>query len=88
MAIFAIVTDKESDAVRDRIAEEFEPKDFYKVSAHAWLIRSSLTTSEIAEKAGLAKDDLEEIGLVLRISAYSGLEIKDTWEWLESRWNT
>ena len=84
MAIFAIVSDSPLEELAKRIEEVF-PDEYYEVSEHAWLVYSSLTTKEVGEKVGLVPGEIEGPALVFLVQNYTGMEVKDTWEWLNSR---
>ena len=84
MRNFAVLLEKESRQVAEKIAELYPTPHAYKINETAYLLRTDKLSSDIAKELGIHGDckDITESGVVIRLNpAYTGFFSPDLWEW-------
>ena len=91
MVLHAIILEKESSDVVERIEDEY-PK-CYPINSRCFLVRTDDLSSAVATKAGISGDEGVTVegasGVVLKLNgAHSGFASSALWEWLAIREET
>lgn len=83
MSVFAVVfTGSAQPDAEKELWREFP--DAYALGNAAFLVRSDLLSSRIAQKLHIKGDERKYTGVVFKINhSYSGYTSRDLWEWLD-----
>ena len=81
--VLAVVLDKPQGEVLERLGNEYANVFEYSDTFLLVPVNMSVTTSEVAQKAGIKGRGRDATGVVFKLnSAYSGYTRKELWEWL------
>lgn len=81
MAVFAVIASTEAEKLRAAVTAQYGA-NHYEFSPTSWFVPDSGTTKDVADKLGLTGGTVGALGVVLKISAYSGWAAAPGWKFL------
>jgi len=86
MPIFTVFSRHFDPDLTKAIEREFpREKDRYDFSSTAWLLSTTGTPSEIAEKLGVKKGGISGVVVMRSTNSYFGVASADLWDWIKAR---
>ena len=84
MRTYAIVFTEPGPKSVERLKSEAEPAPYELLPGSVYLVKSFLSSDEIARLVGIKGDDRDAAGVVFRLgTGYAGFTKKALWEWLD-----
>ena len=84
MRTFAIIFTEPSPEAVNRLKSEASPDPYELLPDKAYLVKSVLSSNEIAKLVGIKGEGRNASGVVFRLgTGYAGFTKKALWEWLE-----
>lgn len=84
MAIYVIVKVAERRKMEAALKAHF-PKDHFILDSGEYLVSSTATTQEVADRLGILDEKGAGAAVVFRVTTYDGNSDPEVWEWLQSK---
>jgi len=84
MAIFAVLADKPSSALGEKIAELY-PRDHYVLSTTQWLVKADTIPRTLAEELDIRGGTYGRAIVIRTTGEASGWHSKSVWQWLTQK---
>lgn len=81
--IFFVAITSKVEAVAQKIQEEFNADDIYKLADDKWFIVFDGISRELAERIRIRTTPSLGTGIVMPVESYSGRAPTQLWEWLK-----
>ena len=84
MSVFVVVMDAEGSVAAPQVLERLREKfpEVHKYTSTCFLVSADSLTKEVAEAAGLRRENGGFTGVVFRLDGYSGFTDTSLWEWI------
>lgn len=80
---FFVAITSNAEAVAEKIQNEFEADDTYKLADDKWFVVFDGISRELAERIGIRTRPHIGTGVVMPVDSYSGRAPTQLWEWLK-----
>lgn len=81
---FAVMIHEPNEEVLERLREEYEAENVYRLAGNTFLVRTKRLAEDVSVAAGIKGDNRLDPGVVFKLNdSYAGFTARALWDWLD-----